>query len=37
MAQELKLSHAEDKILTYHMPKTQPHILYIIGSMIPPS
>ena len=35
--QELKIEEAEDKILIYTMSKIQPHIIYIVGDMIPPS
>ena len=37
MAQALKLSQAEDKILIYTVSKIQPQIRYILGDMIPPS
>ena len=35
--QELKISDAEDKILIYTVSKIQPHILYILEDIIPPS
>ena len=35
--QELKNSYVDDKILMYILSKIQPHILYILGDMIPPS
>ena len=34
-AQELKIAEAEGKILIYTISKMQPHILYILGDMIP--
>ena len=35
--QLLKIAGNEDQILMYTVSKTQPHIRYIIGDMIPPS
>ena len=37
MLPQYKISEAEDKILIYTVSKIRPHILYIIGDMIPPS
>ena len=34
---EMKLSQDEAKIYIYTVSKVQPHILYILGDMIPPS
>ena len=35
--QELKIAETNDKMLVYIVSKIQPHILYILGDMIPPS
>ena len=34
--QERKIVEAKDKILIYTVSEIQPHILYIMGDMIPP-
>ena len=36
MGQELKIVEAENELLMYTVSKIQPHILYIVGDVIPP-